>query len=93
MVELLKSTIRCKMWFWSFTYSTAALQAHHDFAVLPNGNVLLTAWEVKSIAELSAVGYTSTREKWPTHIIEVQRDGTGGKNCLGMAFMGSHDSG
>jgi len=64
---------------WSFTYSTAALQAHHDFAVLPNGNVLLTAWEVKSIAELSAVGYTSTREKWPTHIIEVQRDGTGGK--------------
>lgn len=64
---------------WSFTYSTAEYQSHHDFTVLPNGNVLLTAWEVKSTTELLAAGKSSTSEKWPTHIIEVERDGTGGK--------------
>ena len=64
---------------WSFTYSTADHQSHHDFTVLPNGNVLLTAWEVKSVAELAAAGKSTTSEKWPTHFIEVQQDGTGGK--------------
>jgi hypothetical protein len=64
---------------WSFTYSTADHQSHHDFTVLPNGNVLLTAWEVKSITELLAAGKSSTSEKWPTHIVEVEQDGTGGK--------------
>ena len=64
---------------WEFTYSSADYRSHHDFTVLPNGNVLLTAWEVKSVAELAAAGKTSTSEKWPTHIVEVQQDGTGGK--------------
>ena len=64
---------------WEFTYSDANHRSHHDFAVLPNGNVLLTAWEVKSVSELQAAGYSGNSEKWPTHIIEVQQDGTGGK--------------
>ena len=64
---------------WSFTYSTADHQSHHDFTVLPNGNVLLTAWEIKSTTELIAAGKSSTSEKWPTHIVEVEQDGTGGK--------------
>jgi hypothetical protein len=64
---------------WEFTYSSSDVQSHHDFTVLPNGNVLLTAWEVKTPAELAAAGKTTTSDKWPTHIIEVQQDGTGGK--------------
>lgn len=64
---------------WEFTYSTSTYQSHHDFAVLPNGNVLLTAWELKSGTEMSAAGYASSTEKWPTHIIEVQQAGTSGK--------------
>ncbi len=64
---------------WEFTYSNSDVQSHHDFTVLPNGNVLLTAWEVKSGAEMSAAGYASASEKWPTHFIEVQQDGNGGK--------------
>ena len=64
---------------WEFTYSNDEHRSHHDFTVLPNGNVLLTAWEVKSTAELAAAGKSSTSEKWPTHFIEVQQDGTGGK--------------
>ncbi len=64
---------------WEFTYSDADHRSHHDFTVMPNGNVLLVAWEVKTAAEMSAAGYASSTEKWPTHIIEVEQDGTGGK--------------
>ncbi|MGB0850495.1 MAG: aryl-sulfate sulfotransferase [Bacteroidia bacterium] len=64
---------------WEFSYSGTDYQSHHDFAVLPNGNVLLTAWETKSASEMTAAGYSDNSAKWPTHIIEVQQDGTGGK--------------
>lgn len=64
---------------WEFTYSSAEYRSHHDFTVMPNGNVLLTAWEVKTAAEMQAAGYASSTAKWPTHIVEVEQDGTGGK--------------
>jgi hypothetical protein len=42
--------------------------------------VILTAWEVKSPAELTQAGRANaTSEKWPTHFIEVQQNGTGGQ--------------
>ena len=65
---------------WDFTYSDATHVSHHDLTLLPNGNVFLTAWEVKSSAQLQAAGYTGTANyKYPTHIIEVQQNGTGGQ--------------
>lgn len=65
---------------WEFVYSTADYCSHHDITLLPNGNVILTAWEVKSTAELTQAGMSNvTSEKWPTHFIEVQQDGTGGQ--------------
>lgn len=64
---------------WEFAYSDATHVSHHDICLMPNGNVLLTAWEVKTANELSDAGYTGTSAGWPTHIIEVQRDGSGGK--------------
>ncbi len=33
---------------WSFIYSASPAKPHHDFKVLPNGNILLIAWEVKT---------------------------------------------
>ena len=30
---------------WEFRYASEEFQAHHDFAVLPNGNLLVTAWQ------------------------------------------------
>lgn len=62
---------------WGFTYSSSEYVAHHDICLMPDGNVLLTAWEVKSNAELQALGYTGTSSKYPTHLIEVsQIEGT-----------------
>lgn len=65
---------------WEFTYSSADYVSHHDMCLMPNGNVLLIAWEVMSSAELQNAGYDNpTGEKWPTHIIEVQQNGSGGQ--------------
>ncbi|MCB9235352.1 MAG: aryl-sulfate sulfotransferase [Bacteroidia bacterium] len=65
---------------WQFIYSDATHVSHHDMAILPNGNVLLTAWEVKNSTELQAAGYTgNSQTKYPTHFVEVQQNGTGGQ--------------
>ena len=68
---------------WEYTYYGSNTHiSHHDITLMPNGNVLLTAYEVKSIAELSAAGYTQgwfSTEMWPTHFVEVAQNGTGGQ--------------
>ncbi|HAP70019.1 MAG TPA: hypothetical protein DCR04_09905, partial [Flavobacteriales bacterium] len=65
---------------WSYTYSTSSYVQHHDICLMPNGNVLLIAWEVKSTSELEQHGYNNpSSEKWPDHIVEVQQNGTGGE--------------
>jgi hypothetical protein len=60
---------------WNFVYSTTAYSAHHDFCVLPNGNVLLIAYESKSAAEVSAAGGNSSIIMWPEKIVEVKPTG------------------
>ncbi len=61
---------------WSFEYASADHQQHHDAAFLPNGNVLLLAWETRSAAEAIAAGRRSElipREGvlWVDHLVEV----------------------
>jgi len=63
---------------WEYVYSNSQHCSHHDLAVLPNGNVILTAWEVKSTAELTQAGRSNaTSSMWPTHFIELEPDGNG----------------
>jgi hypothetical protein len=68
---------------WSFRYANEDLCSHHDIAPLPNGNILMIAWERKSKEEAIAQGRDPARLKddlWPDHVIEVQPDGpTNGK--------------
>lgn len=64
---------------WEFDYSSATYLAHHDIEVLPNGNVLMIAWEVKSPSDVDQAGRNAALELWPTHIIEVQQNGSGGQ--------------
>lgn len=63
---------------WSYTYSNNTVRTHHDIEPMPNGNVLLIAWERKSAAEAVQAGLDSSHEIWPDHIIEVQPVGTTG---------------
>jgi hypothetical protein len=60
---------------WDYTYSTTTYCAHHDICPLPNGNVLMIAYELKSAAEVSAAGCSSSITMWPDKIVEVQPTG------------------
>ncbi|HTN46671.1 MAG TPA: aryl-sulfate sulfotransferase [Flavipsychrobacter sp.] len=61
---------------WDFTYSTANYCTHHDICVMPNGNVLLIAYERKTAAEVAQAGCSSfSGEMWPDKIVEVQPTG------------------
>ncbi|OGS40683.1 MAG: hypothetical protein A3K77_01625 [Euryarchaeota archaeon RBG_13_31_8] len=64
---------------WDFRYNTDGHLSHHDVKSLPNGNVLLIAWETKTRTEVIAAGrnpdYVSSQGLMPDHIIEVQPTG------------------
>jgi hypothetical protein len=66
---------------WEFEYRSDQHRLHHDIEVLPNGNVLMIAWEMKTAAEAVAAGRNPsllTDELWPDHVIEVAPTGTSG---------------
>lgn len=63
---------------WEYVYSSSAHRAHHDIEPMPNGNVLLVAWELKSAAEAAQAGRAQAAAIWPDHIVEVQPVGSSG---------------
>jgi hypothetical protein len=67
---------------WEFEYSSDQYLQHHDIEKLPNGNVLIIAWELKSFEEATMAGRNpdlmSQDKIWPDHIIEVQPNGSSG---------------
>jgi len=64
---------------WGYEYTTDAYCSHHDIEPLPNGNVLMIAWEYKTRDEAIAAGRNPERLQsnalWPDHIIEVKPTG------------------
>ena len=61
---------------WDFVYSTTTYVTHHDICPMPNGNVLLIAYELKSAADVAAAGCSSfSGAMWPDKIVEVQPTG------------------
>ncbi|KYK21132.1 hypothetical protein AYK21_05215 [Thermoplasmatales archaeon SG8-52-2] len=64
---------------WDFRYNTDGVLSHHDIKTLPNGNVLMIAWETKSRSEAIAAGrnpnLVSNNGLWPDHLIEVEPTG------------------
>jgi hypothetical protein len=60
---------------WFYDYSSTAVCQHHDIEPLPDGNVLLVAWELKTRDEAIAAGRDSARitanKLWPDHVVEV----------------------
>jgi hypothetical protein len=64
---------------WDFRYNTDEYLSHHDIRMLPNGNILMIAWETKTRVEAIAAGrnpiFVTTQGFLPDHIIEVQQTG------------------
>ncbi|MBD3299695.1 MAG: hypothetical protein GF341_13645 [candidate division Zixibacteria bacterium] len=64
---------------WDYVYFTSSVLQHHDIEPLPNGNVLILAWENKSETEVIAAGrnpaFVPTGGLSPEHIVEVAPTG------------------
>ncbi|MFA5102922.1 MAG: aryl-sulfate sulfotransferase [Candidatus Thermoplasmatota archaeon] len=64
---------------WDFRYNTDGYLSHHDIEPLPNGNVLMIAWETKTYAEAVAAGRNPntliSTVFMPDHLIEVRPTG------------------
>jgi Arylsulfotransferase (ASST)/Secretion system C-terminal sorting domain len=61
---------------WEYSYNTDLVRQHHDIYPMPNGNVLILAWEKKTADEAIAEGRNPAmlpdNELWPEHIVEVR---------------------
>jgi hypothetical protein len=64
---------------WEYIYDSDGKLSHHDIEPLPNGNVLMIAWESKTEAETIAAGRNPNLQPGgpltPDHIIEVKPTG------------------
>jgi len=61
---------------WDYEVSDDTYQHHHDVEPLPNGNILVIAWEKKTASEAYAAGRqsidNSLNEMWATAILELE---------------------
>ncbi len=71
---------------WEFEYSTDEYCLHHDVEPLPNGNILMIAWEYKTRQEAIDAGRDPNRlhsnALWPDHIIEVEPNNINGGDIV-----------
>ena len=68
---------------WDFKYLSKTYIPHHDIRPLPNGNVLLICWDIKTREEALAAGrkkdLIAEGSVWSEKIVEIKPDGkTGG---------------
>jgi len=76
---------------WEYTYNSPQGILHHDITVLPNGNILATAYDVKNAADIAAAGCTSTvTEMWSERIMELEPVGSNSANIVWEWKMWDH---
>lgn len=69
---------------WDYLFSNEDHQQHHDIEPLPNGNLLIIAWEIVTPAEAIAAGRTapSNGDLWPTLLVELEPVGSNDANIV-----------
>ncbi len=80
---------------WEYELSNSDYQHHHDVEPLPNGNVLMIAWEKKTSTEAYAAGRTSLNgnplnQMWSSAIFEIQHNGNGGGEVVWEWHLWDH---
>ncbi|MDX2359260.1 MAG: aryl-sulfate sulfotransferase [Crocinitomicaceae bacterium] len=59
---------------WAFEYANDSVRLHHDFEIMPNGNILMIAWELKDTQTAIDFGrdplLVGANGMYPEHIIE-----------------------
>ncbi len=71
---------------WQFRYADRQVRQHHDFELMPNGNVLLIAWEEKTKVEAILEGRDPASmgadKLWPDHLVEIKPEGSSGGSIV-----------
>ena len=58
---------------WEFNFYDTLYTPHHDIDPLPNGNILVICWEVKTKEDAESLGRLSIEDQiWPTMIVELE---------------------
>ncbi len=59
---------------WGYNYTSSNYHQHHDVEYLPNGNILVLAWERKTQAEAVEAGRSnpSGNGLWSEHLVEIK---------------------
>jgi hypothetical protein len=79
---------------WDFAYGTATITQHHDFARLPNGNIILLVKVKKTAAEAIAAGRIPSTvegtEVQPDSLIEIKPSGKNGGEVVWEWHLWDH---
>ena len=79
---------------WSYDLATSSGHQHHDIEYLPNGNVLILAWEYKTATQATDAGRNPSlladSELWPERIVEIQPSGTSGGTIVWEWYLWDH---
>ncbi|MFM2136764.1 MAG: hypothetical protein RL021_2164 [Bacteroidota bacterium] len=70
---------------WSYSVSSATECQHHDVYPMPNGNILVLSWDLKTPSQAIAAGRDTARigvSLWSEKIMELQPVGTSGANIV-----------
>ncbi len=66
---------------WEYEISSSTECHHHDIEYLPNGNILMIAWETVPQADVIQAGRNpniTPEEFWPDKIVEINPNGSNG---------------
>ncbi len=79
---------------WQYRLSSTESLAHHDVAILPNGNYLAIAWESKTVAESIAAGRDPQQIPddgiWPDWVLELKPIGSNGAEIVWEWHLWDH---
>lgn len=76
---------------WDYLFANNDYGQHHDIEPMPNGNILLIAWEHRSQAQAIAAGRVNLwGEMWPTAIFEIEPEGATGGNIIWEWHLWDH---
>lgn len=76
---------------WAWEYSSETFISHHDIEPMPNGNILMIAWEDRTEQEALQAGRNPAiasdspggeNNVWPDHIIEIEPVGNDSANIV-----------
>lgn len=78
---------------WTYTISDNLQCQHHDIRPLPNGNILVIAWEKKTVAAATAAGRDPSllgNSLWSEKIVELQPVGNDSANIVWEWHLWDH---